>query len=127
MHCRRRIFLLVSKNVISKSFYQTVVITYYHVKKLFWGNALKTSTTVINEAMSRNIYNGVKRYLHLNCILARSNYKIHPIFEIFNIALHKIKVFSENLTIGEIMVRYFGMHSYKTCKKNKPVKCGYKL
>lgn len=106
----------------------------YHIlprEKMYWENAPDTGTTLVSTAMSRKRYSDIKRYLHLNDNSAINKddrfYKIRPLLEKLNIALQQFGIFSENLTIDERMVRYFGRHGCKMYMKNKPVKFGYKL
>ncbi|GBL86447.1 hypothetical protein AVEN_164603-1 [Araneus ventricosus] len=118
------IILLVSTKVISKSlgiFFHND----YHIlphEKMYWENVPDTGTTLVNRAMSRKRYSDTKRYLHLNDNLALNKEDCY-----YKIALKQFGIFSENLTISERMVRYFGRHSCKMYMKNKPVKFGYKL
>ncbi|XP_054720347.1 piggyBac transposable element-derived protein 3-like [Uloborus diversus] len=106
----------------------------YHIlprEKMYWENAPDIGTTLVSNAISRKKYSDIKHYLHFNdnSTIDKQDryYKIRPLFEKLNVALQQFGVFSENLTIDERMVRYFGKHGCKMFMKNKPVKFGYKL
>ena len=85
--------------------------------------------------MSRNRYLEIKRYLHLNdnSVLEKVPaddrdrlFKIRPLLEKLNKNFLKFGVFSENLSIDEQMVRYFGHHYLKQFMRGKPIRFGFK-
>lgn len=117
-----------------KQFLGVMFFSGYHIlprEKMYWENAPDTGTTLVSNAMSRKRYSDIKRYIHFNdnsSINPQDRYyKVRPLLDEINIALKQFGIFSENLTIDERMVRYFGRHGCKMYMKNKPVKFGYKL
>ena len=51
--------------------------------------------------------------------------KIHPLQEAVNSSLQQFGVFSENLSVDEQMVPYFGSHSCKIFIRGRPIRFGY--
>ena len=81
------------------------------------------------------MYLEIKRYLHLNDnsdlekIPAADRgrlFKIRPLLEKLNKNFLKFDVFSENLSIDEQMVNYFGHNYLKQFMRGKPIRFGFK-
>src|SRR5690606_6530340 len=67
-------------------------------------------------AMSRNRFEEIKRYLHLNDNSLASTskdklFKIRPLFDLFNSSFLPFGMLHQDLSIDESMVKYFGRHS----------------
>ena len=81
--------------------------------------------------MRRQKFKTIKRYLHLNdnAMIDASDkmYKLRPFLDALNKNFQKFGIFHSHLSIDEIMIRYYGMHSAKMFMKGKPIKFGYKF
>ncbi|XP_042911029.1 piggyBac transposable element-derived protein 3-like [Parasteatoda tepidariorum] len=81
--------------------------------------------------MSRKRYFDIRKYLHFNSKTAIyssfRDYKVRPIYELFNEAIQQFRVSWEHLNFDERAALYFGKHGCKMYRKGKPVKFTYKL
>lgn len=72
-----------------------------------------------------------KKYIHFNDnshIEKNDKYfKVRPLYDILNNFLIQFGVLTQQLTIDERMVKYFGRNSLKMYMRGKPVKFGNKL
>lgn len=86
---------------------------------------------IVKNAMSRNKFELLKRYLHLSdntkLDLSDKFAKLRPYFDLLNRSFIKFGVFSQHLSIDEQMIPYFGKHSCKMYIRGKPIRFGYKL
>nr|CAI5841887.1 unnamed protein product [Callosobruchus analis] len=84
----------------------------------------------VANAMSRNRFQEIKKYLHLadNTKLDKRDkmYKIRPLMNKLNKKLQQFGIFHKDLSIDEAMIKYFGHHSSKQFIRGKPVRFGYK-
>ena len=90
----------------------------------------------VRRCMSRNRYLEIKRYLHINDnsqlqdIPAEERdklFKIRPLIDQLNENILRYDVFSEDLSIDEQMVRYYGHHYLKQFIRGKPVRFGWAI
>lgn len=88
------------------------------------------STTCVSNAMSRNRYYEIKKYLHFadnsNLDKCDKMFKVRPLITKLNKKFQQFGIFHSNLSIDEAMVKYFGHHSSKQFIRGKPVRFGYK-
>lgn len=117
-----------------KRFIGILILSGYHTLPqcdLYWSNDDDKGVSVVKNSMSRNCFRQLKRYLHLsdNNQLDKSDKfsKLRPVIEILNKNFLKIGFFSNNISIDEQMVPYFGRHSAKMFIKGKPVRFGFKI
>nr|CAH7757781.1 unnamed protein product [Callosobruchus chinensis] len=109
-----------------KLFIAILLLTGYHElprQRLYWSLEEDTLVSFVSNAMSRNRFEDIKRYLHLadnnNLDVSDKMAKLRPRFLQWGI-------FHEELSIDEAMVRYYGHHSAKQFQKGKPARFGYK-
>ena len=99
-------------------------------QRMYWSTDEDLYTPLVSNAMSRNRFEEIKRFLHCadnsNLNTADKMAKIRPFLDLVNKHLMQFGVFSEALSLDEQMLPYFGKHSCKQFIKNKPVKFGYK-
>ena len=83
--------------------------------------------------MSRSRYLKIKAYLHFQDNEKNSmnqddrGFKIRPLMDMLNESFRKFGVFREELSVDEMLVRYFGHHPLKQFIKGKPIRFGYKM
>ena len=99
--------------------------------KHYWSVDEDVGVQIVSQAMPRNRFTSIKRYLHLadNETLDQNDKgaKVKPFFALVNKKLIQYGVFSKHLSVDEQMCPYYGKHSAKMFMKNKPVKFGYKF
>ncbi|XP_063682586.1 piggyBac transposable element-derived protein 3-like [Bolinopsis microptera] len=107
--------------------------SYYHKlpqAHLYWDSNVDTNVSVVTDAISRNRYNLLKKYIH--CVDNRDvdttdkYWKVRPLYDIMNQSLAKFKNLDNTFSIDEQMVPYTGMHSAKQRMKDKSIRFGYK-
>lgn len=100
-------------------------------EQLYWSLSEDVSCPLVRNAMSRSIYLGIKRNLHLadNSCLDKTDKlaKIRPYVHILAQNFMQYEVFAANLSIDEQMIPYFGKHSSKMFMRGKPIRFGYKV
>ncbi len=111
----------------------TVILSGYHNlpnERLYWSKDPDVEVRIVREAMSRNEFQTIKKYLHLadnqNLDTTDKMAKVTPLIELVNKNLIQFGVFSKDLSVDEQMVPYFGPHSCKMTIRNKPVRFGFK-
>jgi hypothetical protein len=99
--------------------------------KDFWSTKPTLGRQIIKNAMSRNKFTTIKKYIHLadnNNLDKEDKFaKLRLYFDLLNKNFIQFGVFSPHLSIDEQMVPYFGKHSCKMYIRNKPVRFGYKM
>lgn len=81
--------------------------------------------------MSRNRFLDIKRNLHLvdNSLASTLNdkiFKVRPLEECLNQKFCQNGVIHENISIDELMIKYYGHHPSKQYIRGKPIRTGYK-
>ena len=116
-----------------KVFLAILMFSGYHrlpSEEMYWETARDAGIPLVYEAMSRNRFRLIKRFLHIcdNERIDRTDkfYKVRQYFDMMNDNFMKFGVFKDKLAIDEMMVRYYGKHSGKMFMKGKPIKFGYK-
>ncbi|XP_049808244.1 piggyBac transposable element-derived protein 2-like [Schistocerca nitens] len=111
-------FLLTKEEL--KSFIGILLLSGYHKlshENMYWVQAPDVSVPLVFKSMSRNRFQEIKRFIHLNdnSKLDRNDkmYKLRLYFEMLKKEFGKFGVFSSELSIDEMMVRYYGKHSAK--------------
>jgi hypothetical protein len=110
-----------------------MLLTGYHTlpsKRLYWKSEPDLSCPLVTEAMRRNRFDSILRYLHLANNSENSGedrmYKIRPIFNHLNSSFKVIQSGSA-MSIDESIIPYFGRHGCKQFIRGKPIRFGYKL
>ncbi|KAJ8928709.1 hypothetical protein NQ314_018719 [Rhamnusium bicolor] len=99
-------------------------------ERLYWSLDEDVSVPIVSNAMSRNRFQEIKKFLHFsdNTKLDKTDkmYKLRSLMQRLNKNFQKWGIFHQNLSIDEAMVKYFGHHSSKQFIRGKPVRFGYK-
>lgn len=99
--------------------------------RMWWEIGTETCNTQVVNAMRRNRFEQIKRYLHCcdNNTLPKDDKfaKMRPLITMLNNRFLKWSEFQEKLSIDESMVPYFGKHGSKQFLKGKPIRYGYKM
>jgi hypothetical protein len=86
---------------------------------------------LIQNAMRRNRFEELMQYVHLsnNFVLPADDRfgKVRPLVNHLNEKFLLFAPHSENLSIDEGMIRYFGHHPCKQFMRQKPTRFGYKV
>lgn len=125
-------FLLTQHDI--RAFLGILIFSGYHKlprENMYWEKSPDCSTSIVSNTMSRNRYKEIKKYIHFNdnSQIEKDDkyFKVRPLYDILNNSLNQFGVMSQQLTIDERMVKYFGRNSLKMYMKGKPVRFGYKL
>lgn len=119
-----------------KIFLGFLIFSGYHTlpsEKDYWSNTEDLGIKLVKEAMSKKTYIELKRYLHFqdNSAAASNNhdkgFKVRPLINLVNKKFQQFGVFEKDLSIDEMMVKYFGHHPIKQFIKTKPIRFGYKF
>jgi hypothetical protein len=116
-----------------KIFIGILLLTGYHKlprEKQLWSLDEDLHDPFVSNAMSRNRFQEIKRYINLadNNNLDKSDKmaKLRPLMNMLNQKFQQWGVFHQDLSIDEAMIKYFGHHSAKQFIRGKPVRFGYK-
>lgn len=100
---------------------------------LYWCEDEDMSTVCVRKCLSKHRWVEIKRNLHFNdnnnILPDGSNkkcFKIAPLYDMLNKSFMQFGVFSQNLSIDEQMVRYYGHHFLKQFIRGKPIRFGFK-
>ncbi|KFM60345.1 PiggyBac transposable element-derived protein 2, partial [Stegodyphus mimosarum] len=125
----------VTKDEI-KTFIGFLILSGYHTlpsERDYWAEADDLGVTIVKNAMTRNFYLELKRLLHFQDNKLHQynkndkSFKIRPLLEMLSKNFQKWGIFHENLSVDEMIVRYYGHHTLKQFIKSKPIRFGYKL
>ncbi|XP_066258244.1 piggyBac transposable element-derived protein 2-like [Euwallacea similis] len=119
-----------------KIFIGFLIFSGYHTlpsERDYWSDEDDLGQSIVKNALSRNAYLEIKSLIHFadntKALDNRTDkyFKIRPLMEKMQTNFKKFGVFQENLSIDEMMVRYYGRHSMKQFIRTKPIRFGYKL
>lgn len=104
----------------------------YPRESLYWSTDENFECAIVRNAMSRNRYKDIKKYLHFN----NNNdipdgctdrcYKIRPLVDLFNKNFQQFGYFGCHYSVDEKIVEYFGKHPMKQFIRGKPIRFGFK-
>ena len=116
-----------------KTFVGILLFSGYHKlpqQNMYWEQSPDAGIPLVYNAMTRQKFKTVKRYLHLNdsAMIDASDkmYELRPFLDALNTNFQKFGIFHSHLSIDEMMIRYYGMQSAKIMK-GKPIKFGYQF
>ena len=99
--------------------------------RMLWELHTETYNKFVSEAMRRNRFEEIKRYLHCcdNLSLDGTDKfaKMRPLFAMLNERFLMAAEIPYQMAVDESMVPYYGHHKAKQYIKGKPIKFGYKL
>lgn len=119
-----------------KIFLGFLIFSGYHTlpsERDYWSESEDLGIPLVRNAMSRNAYLEIKSLIHFqDNTKADQNkhdksFKISPLIQMVNSNFSKWGVFQSNLSIDEMIVRYYGHHPLKQFIRAKPIRFGYKL
>jgi hypothetical protein len=99
----------------------------------YWSEDNDLGIQIVKDAMSRNKYLELKSVLHFNDNKKANentgdkSFKIKPLIQAHVRNYQKLGVFQENLSVDEMIVRYYGHHPIMQFIRLKPIRFGYKL
>ena len=98
---------------------------------MYWEQAPYVGVPLVFNSMPRNRFREIKKFIHLNdnskIDKTDKMYKLRLYFDILKKEFGKFGVFHSELSIDEMMVRYYGKHPAKMFLRGKPIKFGYKI
>lgn len=117
-----------------RAFFAFLIFTGYHKlpsERHYWSVDQDLGIQYIKDAMPRDRYLEIKRYLHFNdnnrLPSADKIFKLRPFIENINTNFKRFGVFDSDIVIDESMVCYFGHNNLKQFIRGKPIRFGYKL
>lgn len=116
-----------------KCFIGTLFYSGYHClpqQSMYWERSIDTNTEMVYQAISKNRFKQIKRFLHLadnsTIDLTDKFAKVRPLYDLTNKSLQQFGFWHKDYSIDEQMIPYFGMHSAKQTMRIKAVRFGYK-
>jgi hypothetical protein len=115
-------------------FFGVLVLSGYNIQpsqKNYWEKCNDLGVTAVQQAISRNRFLEIKKYLHVadNSKLDTSDKltKIRPLLSLLNKNFSQFGVFTDCISIDESMIPYFGKFGIKMFIRGKPIRFGYKV
>lgn len=99
----------------------------------YWSNDEDLGVPLLKKGMSRNRFQFLKSIIHFcNNDEASSNkadkgFKIRSLISLISNSYQRFGIFEENLSVDEMMIRYYGHNTLKQFIRNKPIRFGYKF
>ncbi|XP_044763683.1 piggyBac transposable element-derived protein 3-like [Coccinella septempunctata] len=117
-----------------KSFFGILLLSGYIPlprRRMYWENSKDSHNNLVVNALSRDKFEFIMSNLHCcdNDLLDKDDRfaKIRPLLNLVNQNSLKHAPHSENHSVDESMVPYFGKHGCKQCILNKPIRFGFKM
>ncbi|KAF2893936.1 hypothetical protein ILUMI_12238 [Ignelater luminosus] len=124
---------LVKNTVIYAAFISILYIRGYvpvSRRRMFWEGRSDTKNTLVSNSMRRNRFEDIFRYIHAadNNNLPKNDKmaKLRPLIEKVNKLFVRYTPVSEDMSIDESMIPYFGRNGCKQFIRGKPIRFGYK-
>lgn len=99
--------------------------------RLWWEVGSECYCPMVAEAMRRNRFDTIKKYLHCadNTRLNPGDKfaKVSPLISLINERFLKLSEVQQNISVDESMVPYYGRHGAKQFIRGKPIRFGYKM
>ncbi|KAF2895998.1 hypothetical protein ILUMI_10177 [Ignelater luminosus] len=99
-------------------------------RRMFWEGRPDTKNTLVSNSMRRNRFEDIFRYIHAadNNNLPKNDKmaKLRPLIEKVNKLFIRYTPVSEDMSIDESMIPYFGRNGCKQFIRGKPIRFGYK-
>ena len=119
-----------------KSFLGILLLSGYHKvpsERHYWSTEEDLGVDIVKNALSRNRYLQIKSMLHFtdNSLAQQKRldkgFIVRQLFDIVQKNFNQFGLFESNLSIDEMIVRYYGHPSLKQFIRGKPIRFGYKL
>ena len=116
-----------------KAFIGVLLFSSYHIlpsERHYWSNDEDLGISLVKNALSRNRFQMLKRFIHfIDNSEAENNkhdkgFKVRPLYTKLQQSYMKFGIFEENFSIDEMIVRYYGHHSLKQFIRCKPIRFG---
>nr|CAI5863906.1 unnamed protein product [Callosobruchus analis] len=92
---------------------------------------MDSNKPLVTNALSRNKFESIHRFLHLNdSVIDKSDkiYKIRPLIDRLNkVSQESISPLGKNVSVDEVMEPYYGRHHMKQFIKGKSIRFGFKF
>lgn len=133
-HVKNDVDFVTSPNEL-RAFVGILLFSGYNIRsseKDYWSEADDLKAECVQNVMPKNRYMKLKSSLHFvdNSLVAQNcndrAFKIRPLIESLNRNFIKFGVFARQLSIDEMIVRYYGHHGLKQFIRGKPIRFGYK-
>lgn len=100
-------------------------------RRMYWSQDDDVRNVAVVSAMTRDRFDDIMRYLHLsdNARLDAEDKmaKVRPLMSMLNERFLKYFIKTQNLSIDESMVPYYGRHGSKQFIRGKPIRFGFKV
>ena len=105
-----------------KAFVDVLLFSSYHIlpsERHYWSNDQDLGISLVKNALSRNLFQMLKRFIHfIDNSVAENNkhdkgFKVKPLYNKLQQSYMKFGIFEENLSIDKMIVCYYGHHSLK--------------
>jgi len=117
-----------------EKFIVIMIITIFNFRKSqrdYWSNSRLLECNVIKELMTRDKFFEIKNKITFYKLQDKDEndkvWKVRHLYDLFRENCMQFRFFYYNLSIDEVMVKYFGKFSIKQCIRNKPIRFGIKL
>ena len=123
----------LSKNDLER-FIVIIMITIFNSRKRlydYWSTKRILECPIITELMTRNKFVTIKKnirfYKHQDENPTDKVWKVRTMYDMFRENCMQFGFFDYNLSVDEVMVKYFGRFGIKQCIRNKPIRFGIKM
>lgn len=119
-----------------KAFMGILIFSGYHKlpsERNYWSEEEDLGICIVKKCMSRNKFQKIKRMIHFNDNDEATNnkndrgFKVRPLLIKINKNFQQWGIFIKELSVDEMIVKYFGRHGLKQFIRGKPIRFGYKL
>lgn len=111
-----------------------IMISIFNARKSqrdYWSTKLLLGCPIVQKLMSRNEFFEIKKNIKFYKNEDRNDHdkvwKVRKLYNIFRSNISKFGFVDFNLSIDEMMVKYFGKFGIKQCIRNKPIRFGIKM
>jgi len=129
--CKENNFELSSEDF--DKFLTVIIISIINCRKSqrdYWSTKSILSCPAIQSLMPRNTFSKIKKELKLYKVNDRDEkdkvWKIRTLYSLFRQNITQFGFFDYNVSVDEVMVKYFGRFKIKQCIRNKPIRFGIK-
>ena len=103
------------------------------VTEVYWSSDKDLGQAIVQNAMSRNRFHHLKSMIHFcnneewEDNKADRGYKVRPLMQMLQRNFRKFGIFEKDLSVDEMIVKYYGHNSLKQFIRAKPIRFGYKF
>lgn len=98
-------------------------------RRLYWSSENDTRNELIATSMPRTRFEDILSIIHFNHIENKDDraYKVRPLMDSINNSFKEFIPQSDEYSIDESMIKYFGRHPAKQFIRSKPIRFGFKM